>query len=56
VIVPDYHEERVIAACLDNLMATDDQPDEIIVVDNNSTDRTVEFARRSPVAAIAERR
>ncbi|MDZ7910263.1 MAG: glycosyltransferase family 2 protein [Rhodococcus sp. (in: high G+C Gram-positive bacteria)] len=51
VVVPAFDEEDTIAACLDRL-ATQDRIDEIVVVDNNSTDRTVEtvldFAERHP--------
>jgi glycosyltransferase involved in cell wall biosynthesis len=39
-IVCAYNEERYIAACLFSLKAQTRQPDEIIVVNNASTDRT----------------
>lgn len=46
VIIPAYNEERQITACLDALMRQTEAPDEIIVVDNNCTDRTVELAQK----------
>jgi glycosyltransferase involved in cell wall biosynthesis len=50
VVVPCFNEERHIAACLEALVAQDYPRDafEIILVDNNSTDRSVEIARRCP--------
>jgi glycosyltransferase involved in cell wall biosynthesis len=40
VVVPAYNEEDTVGACLDSLFAQIDDIDEIIVVDNNSTDGT----------------
>ena len=40
VVVPAYNEEVCIARCLDDLLAQSRPFDEIIVVDNGSTDRT----------------
>lgn len=45
VVVPVYNEEAFMAACLDAVVAQSRPADEIIVVDNNSTDKTVEIAR-----------
>jgi glycosyltransferase involved in cell wall biosynthesis len=41
VIIPALNEEKLIGACLDSLAAQVPQPDEILVVDNGSTDRTI---------------
>ena len=57
IIIPVYNEETGIAACLDAIAAQTVAPDEVIVVDNNSTDRTLEIARRYGfVRIIHERR
>lgn len=40
VVVPAYNEDEVIEECLERLLAEGSEIDEIIVVDNNSTDRT----------------
>lgn len=52
VVVPAHDEERELAACLDHLLAQSLPIDEIIVVDNDSNDRTGEvageYARRFP--------
>ncbi|MGA2274464.1 MAG: TIGR04283 family arsenosugar biosynthesis glycosyltransferase [Bryobacteraceae bacterium] len=42
IVIPTYHEENTIAGLLDNLESL--QPDEVIVVDGGSADRTVEIA------------
>lgn len=40
VIVPAYNEEKLIYRCLESLVLQDPLPDEILVVDNASTDTT----------------
>lgn len=46
VVIPAYNEEQAIEACLQSLAAQTRPADEIIVVDNNSTDKTAEIAAR----------
>lgn len=56
VVIPCYNEESSLGACLDALAAQTLKPAEIIVVDNNCTDRTVEVAKRyAGVRIVAER-
>ena len=45
IIVPARNEEVNLAACLESLVAQTGVPFEIIVVDDDSTDRTAEIAR-----------
>ncbi|MCR8896148.1 glycosyltransferase [Gordonia sp. GONU] len=45
VAIPAYNEEANLAECLDRLLEQTKPIDEIIVVDNGSTDRTAEIAR-----------
>lgn len=52
IIIPAYNEARHIKACLDAIAAQTETPDEVIVVDNNSTDRTVEIAGSYPFVTI----
>ncbi|MFA6081118.1 MAG: glycosyltransferase family 2 protein [Patescibacteria group bacterium] len=46
VVIPVYNEEKYIKGCLDSLMIQEEKPDEIIVVDNNCTDNTVEIIKK----------
>jgi glycosyltransferase involved in cell wall biosynthesis len=46
VIVCAYNEERYLAACLHSVFAQTRAPDEVILVNNASTDRTREIATR----------
>lgn len=46
VVIPVYNEEKRIKNCLDSLLKQSQKPDEIIVVDNNSTDNTVSIAKK----------
>ena len=46
VVVPAYNEQKLIGNCLRSLVAQDTPAHQIIVVDNNSTDRTATIARR----------
>jgi glycosyltransferase involved in cell wall biosynthesis len=57
VVIPAYNEEAHIAQCLDAVVHQTSQPDEIIVVDNNSTDQTAAIVRSFPqVRIIPERK
>jgi glycosyltransferase involved in cell wall biosynthesis len=57
VIVAAYNEADVLAACLDSLLAQTQESLEILVVDDGSTDRTVDVAtsRGIPVICLAHR-
>jgi len=46
VIVPTYNEEKLILQSLESLAAQDPHPDEILVVDNASKDRTPELVNQ----------
>lgn len=52
VVVPAYNEELHLVACLDSLACQSLKPDRVIVVDNNSTDKTAEIAGRYPFVTI----
>lgn len=54
VLIPALDEERSIALVLGDLPGA--WVDEVLVVDNGSTDRTAEVARRSGAAVVAEPR
>lgn len=49
IVIPAYNEEKYIGETLNSLLKSEQQTDikyEIILVDNNSTDKTVEVARK----------
>src|SRR5438105_521660 len=52
VVIPVHNEEEYIEQCLKSLMAQEEKPDEIIVVNNNSTDKTAEIVKKFAVTMI----
>jgi glycosyltransferase involved in cell wall biosynthesis len=54
IVIPVYNEAKYIAACLDSIAAQTVKPYEVIVVNNNSTDRTVEIASRYPFVQVMD--
>lgn len=54
LVIPTYNEERFIKKCLVSVFAQEEKCDEVIVIDNNCTDRTIQIARQFPVRIIHE--
>lgn len=52
IIIPVYNEQDYLKHCLDSIAAQTDAPDEVLVIDNNSTDNTVAVAKGYPFATI----
>lgn len=52
VVVPAYNEQEYIRHCLDALSRQTVQPDIIYIVDNNSTDATVQIAKEYPSVQV----
>lgn len=52
VVIPMYNEAHIIERCLHALLAQRDQPDEIIVVDNGSTDGCAAIAQLFPLVTV----
>lgn len=52
IIIPAYNEQDYIGQCLQALVAQLDPKDEIIVVDNNSSDNTVSIAKTFPQTRV----
>jgi glycosyltransferase involved in cell wall biosynthesis len=52
IVIPAYNEERHLAACLESIAAQTVPPDEVIVVDNNSTDSTAAVAKKYPFVTL----
>ncbi len=55
VVIPAYNEEKNIGVCLRCILDQKRSAEEIIVVDNNSTDRTAEIARNFGARVVEER-
>jgi glycosyltransferase involved in cell wall biosynthesis len=56
IVIPVYNEEQLLERCLQSIAKQTVQPDQVIVVDNNSTDRTVEVAKRFPFVTLLHER
>ena len=56
VVIPVFNEEKYIANCLDTLVNQEEPADEIIIVDNNSTDRTAWIVKKYPVILTHEKK
>ena len=54
VVIPAYNEEEFLARCLESFRSQSRKADEIIVVDNNSTDGTAEVAKFHGAKVIRE--
>lgn len=52
IVIPAYNEESYLKTCLDAISAQSVLPDEVIVVDNNSTDKTSEIAKTFPFVTL----
>lgn len=52
IIIPCYNEERYLAACLDSVAVQTTAPFEVILVDNNSTDKTAKIAASYPFVTL----
>ncbi|MBI3619651.1 glycosyltransferase family 2 protein [Candidatus Roizmanbacteria bacterium] len=55
VVIPAYNEEKRLGECLSHLAKQQERPDEIIVVDNDSTDATTLIAKSCGVRVVREK-
>jgi glycosyltransferase involved in cell wall biosynthesis len=56
IIVPAFNEEKFLGNCLLSLREQEFKDFEIIVVDNNSTDKTVEIAKKFGAILVSEKK
>jgi glycosyltransferase involved in cell wall biosynthesis len=56
IVIPVYNEEGSLGACLEAIAAQTVRPYEVIIVDNNSSDKSVAIARSFPSVRIIEER
>jgi glycosyltransferase involved in cell wall biosynthesis len=54
IVIPAYNEERHLTACLEAIEAQTVAPYEVIVVDNNSTDKTAAITREFPFVVVVD--
>jgi glycosyltransferase involved in cell wall biosynthesis len=52
IVIPAYNESRHLDGCLKAIGLQKVMPDEVIVVDNNSTDDTAQIAKRFPFVKV----
>lgn len=52
IVIPAYNEENQIRTCLQSIAAQTVQPFEVIIVDNNSADKTVAEAKKFPFVKV----
>jgi len=55
IVIPAFNEERFLPRCLESLKNQDFKDFEIIVVDNNSTDKTAEIAKKFGAILLFEK-
>jgi glycosyltransferase involved in cell wall biosynthesis len=60
VVIPVYNEEKYIGPCLDSLEKQIEKPDEIIIVDDNCTDKTTSIVKKYkkslPIKIVKEKK
>jgi glycosyltransferase involved in cell wall biosynthesis len=54
IVIPVYNEQHHLKACLDSITEQSILPNEVIVVDNNSTDESINIARSYPFVRVVK--
>ncbi len=52
VAIPVYNGEKYVSVCIESLLNQTMKPDEIIVIDDGSTDDTIEIASQHPIKLL----
>ena len=56
VVIPAFNEEKYLPACLEALKKQTFKNYELIVVDNNSTDKTAQIAKKFGARVVKEKK
>lgn len=56
IVIPVYNEQKYISQCLESISRQKIAPDEVIVVDNNCTDSSIDLALKFPFVRIVKER
>lgn len=54
IIVPVYNEEKYLESCISSLMEQSYNPVEIIIIDDGSSDKSMELAKKFPVKILKQ--
>lgn len=54
IVIPVYNEEDYLKACLDAVALQSVKPLEVVVVDNNSTDKSIAIAEKYPFVRVVK--
>ncbi len=54
IVIPVYNEQDYIVSCLQSIARQTELPDEVIVVDNNCSDNTVDLARKFAFVTVVQ--
>jgi glycosyltransferase involved in cell wall biosynthesis len=54
IVIPVYNEEHHLRKCLDAIASQTEKPDEVIIVDNNSTDQSAQIAASYPFVRVLQ--
>lgn len=54
IIIPSYQQVQFLTDCLESVMGQTVQPLEVIVIDDGSTDGSLDIARKYPVKVISQ--
>ena len=52
IVIPVFNEENYIGKCLDLIAGQSVMPDEVVIVDNNCSDKTIEIAQQYPFVRV----
>ncbi len=55
VIIPTYNEEKDVENCILSLMSQSSKPEEIIFIDDGSTDKTRDIIKKYPVILLTQK-